>query len=76
MRSLSPEAKQRIATLLTGVRFAFQWGFIPTVLVLGKSLGVGGLFKVLPLVTNNQIDRTTLENMVLVLVLVSATYNC
>ena len=56
MRSLSPEAKQRIATLLTGVRFAFQWGFIPTVLVLGKSLGVSWRTVQSLALGHNQID--------------------
>lgn len=35
--SLSPDAKDRLAIVFTVARTAFHWGFIPTVLYLGKS---------------------------------------
>ncbi|XP_076461111.1 mitochondrial import receptor subunit TOM7 homolog [Babylonia areolata] len=39
MNVLGPEAKQRISTLVSGLRVAVQWGFIPTVLYLGFKKG-------------------------------------
>ena len=33
---MSPEAKERLAIVLGASKWAFHWGFIPTVLYLGS----------------------------------------
>lgn len=34
--TLSPDAKERLGVVFSVVKTAFHWGFIPTVLYLGK----------------------------------------
>lgn len=35
--ALSPDTKERLSIVVDAARFVFQWGFIPTVIYLGKS---------------------------------------
>lgn len=37
---LSPDAKERLGVVFEVVKTAFHWGFIPTVLYLGKNLKI------------------------------------
>lgn len=36
--ALSPDTKDRLGIVVDAARFVFQWGFIPTVIYLGKNI--------------------------------------